>query len=96
MATYIILGHFTQKGIGAAKNSIKRSEDFSKLVESLGGKVEDARWLLGRYDVFLKVSAPSDEIMALILLKSGTHADVQTECFRAFDAVEMKPIFENL
>ena len=46
MATYVVLGNFTDQGIRAAKDSPKRAEAFKKMAETFGshrkGAVLDA------------------------------------------------------
>src|SRR4029450_21748 len=60
MATYIILGNFTDQGIRNIKDSPKREDAFRKLCEKMGAKVKDAYRTMGRYDLAAIVDAPDD------------------------------------
>jgi uncharacterized protein with GYD domain len=84
MATYIILGKFTEQGIRGIKDSPKREDAFRKLCEKAGAKVKDAYRTMGRYDVAAIVDAPDDVTMNAILYSLGALGNIRTETLRAF------------
>jgi uncharacterized protein with GYD domain len=51
MSTYVSLVHWTEQGIKNYKDATRRAEDFSKLVESLGGRLREALYTVGEYDI---------------------------------------------
>jgi uncharacterized protein with GYD domain len=62
MPTYVSLVKFTEQGIGTMKEQgIARSDMVQKNVESLGGKLLDAYYCLGEYDVVAILEFPSNE-----------------------------------
>ena len=58
MATYIILGQFTDQGIRNVKDTAKRADAFKELAKKAGGSVKDIYWPLGQYDLLAIVNAP--------------------------------------
>ena len=58
MATFIVLGSFTDQGIKSIKESPKRSDAFKALAAKAGVKVKDIYWTLGHYDIVTIVEAP--------------------------------------
>jgi uncharacterized protein with GYD domain len=88
MATYIILGKFTEQGIRSIKDSPKREDAFRKLCEKVGAKVKDAYRTMGRYDVAAIVDAPDDVTMNAILYSLGALGNIRTETLRAFTRQE--------
>ena len=88
MATYIILGKFTDQGIRNVKESAKREEAFRKLCENGSVKVKDVYRTMGRYDVAAIVDAPDDVSMNAILYSLGSLGNIRTETLRAFTRQE--------
>jgi len=88
MATYIILGKFTEQGIRNVKESSKREEAFRKLCEKVSAKVKDVYRTMGRYDVAAIVDAPDDVSMNAILYSLGSLGNIRTETLRAFTRQE--------
>lgn len=88
MATYIILGKFTEQGMRNVKESPKREEAFRKLCEKMGAKVKDVYRTMGRYDVAAVVDAPDEVSMNAILYSLGSLGNIRTETLRAFTRQE--------
>lgn len=62
MPTYVSLVKFTEQGISTMKEQgIARSDMVQKNVESLGGKLVDAYYCLGEYDVVAILEFPNNE-----------------------------------
>jgi uncharacterized protein with GYD domain len=66
MATYVVLGNFTDQGIRSVKDTTKRADVIKERAKSLGATVKDIYWTLGQYDTVTIVHAPDE--MALTAL----------------------------
>jgi len=89
MATYIVLGQFTDQGIRNIKDTTKRAEAVKALGKKVGASVQAIYWTLGQYDVALIVEAPDDASVHTLLLGIGAAGNVRTQSLRAFTAAEM-------
>jgi uncharacterized protein with GYD domain len=96
MATYIVLGQFTEKGIRDIKETSKRADNAKKLAKKLGGEVRGLFWTIGRYDVALIIEAPDDETSAVFGMSAGKLGYVRTETLRAFTQPEVDEILGRL
>jgi uncharacterized protein with GYD domain len=96
MATYIVLGHFTEQGIRTINDTVKRSEAFKELAKTVGATAKDLFWTIGQYDVVAIVDAPNDEAITLLGLKMGKLGNIRTETLRAFSRTEMEGILGKL
>jgi uncharacterized protein with GYD domain len=95
MPTYVSLIHWTEQGIKNYKDTTSRAADFSKLVESLGGRVRDLLWTVGEYDIVAVSEFPDDETGTAALLQVGSLGNVRTNTMRAFNADEMGNIIRR-
>jgi uncharacterized protein with GYD domain len=96
MATYIILGQFTEQGIKNVKDTpdeLRRSRIWRK---KFNATVTALYWTLGRFDVAAIVDAQDDKSMNALLLSLGTLGNVRTQTLRAFSADEMGRILGRL
>lgn len=89
MPTYVSLIHWTEQGIKNYKDTTKRLEDFTKLAESEGGRVREALYTVGEYDIVVVTEFPDDETATATLLQVGSLGSVRTNTMRAFTADEM-------
>lgn len=96
MATYIMLGNFTEQGIRNIKDTTKRVESVRALVQKHGGTVKEAYWTMGQYDVMLILDAPDDAAVTSIGLSIGSLGNVRTHTMRAFSAADMGPILSRI
>ena len=92
MATYVVLGNFTDQGIRAAKDSPKRAEAFKKMAETFGINVKELFWTQGRYDVVTVLDAPDEFSSMTLSLSLGALGNVRTESLRAFSAADMTKV----
>jgi uncharacterized protein with GYD domain len=92
MSTYILLGTFTDQGVRAVKDTVKRAQAARDLGKKLGVTVKELYWTLGQYDVTLVADAPDDETMTAFGLSIGSLGNVRTQTLRAFTPDEMSPI----
>ena len=89
MPIYVSLFHWTEQGIKNYKDTASRAQDFSTLVQSVGGRVRELLWTVGEYDIVAVVEFPDDETGTACLLQLGSLGNVRTSTMRAFNAEEM-------
>jgi uncharacterized protein with GYD domain len=95
MPTYVSLVHWTEQGIKNYKDTMKRLEDFTKLAESMGGRVREALYTVGEYDIVVVTEFPDDETATAGLLRVGSLGNIRTNTMRAFTADEMGGIISR-
>jgi uncharacterized protein with GYD domain len=95
MATFIVLGQFTDQGIRKIKATSERADAAKKLAEKFGVKVREIFWTIGRYDLALIVEAPDDETMMALGMSFGKLGNVRTETLRAFSQAEIDEILKK-
>jgi uncharacterized protein with GYD domain len=96
MATYILLGNFTEQGIRNIKDTAKRAEALKGLAKKAGASLKEAYWTLGQYDTVAIFDAPDDEAMTSLALSIGVLGNVRTQVLRAFSTAEIGPIISRL
>lgn len=96
MATYIVLGNFTDQGIRGVKDSVKRAQAFRELAGRFGITVKDIHWTLGSYDIVTTVEAPDEQSATALGLTMGSLGNVRTVTLRAFTAGEMEGIIARM
>lgn len=89
MATYIVLGQFTDQGIRNVKDTTKRAEALKDMAKKAGASIKDVYWTIGQYDIVTVVDAPDDASLTTLLLTVGGLGNVRTQSLRAFNAEEM-------
>jgi uncharacterized protein with GYD domain len=95
MATYVILGNFTEQGIRNVKDSPKRAQAFKEMAQKLGVTIKDIHYTVGRYDL-LAIAEGTDEAVTTALLSVGALGNVRTQTLRAFSAAEFAKMVGNL
>jgi uncharacterized protein with GYD domain len=95
MPIYVSLINWTEQGIRNFRETTKRAQDFTKLVEGSGGKVREIVWTVGEYDIVLVFEFPDDESSVAALLQLGSAGNVRTKTLRGFDAAEMDGIIKR-
>jgi uncharacterized protein with GYD domain len=96
MATYIMLGTFTDQGIRTIKDTTKRVESFRAACQKVGASIKDCYWTLGNVDVVSIFESPDDATMTALALSVGTLGNVKTQVLRAFNSSEMNKILEKM
>ena len=89
MATYIVLGKFTDQGIRNVKATGERANAAKQLAEKFGRTS-------GHYDLVLVVEAPDDKTMMALGMSFGKLGNVRTETLRAFSQAEIDPILVSV
>jgi uncharacterized protein with GYD domain len=96
MATYILLGTFTDQGIRNIKDTTKRAEAVRAMGKKAGVTVEQLYWTLGQYDVAAVLDAPDEETATSLALSIGALGNVRTQLLRAFDEEEIGSIIGRM
>ena len=96
MATYVVLANFTEQGIRAIKDTLKRTEGFKEAAGKFGVSVKDVYWTLGQYDMVATMEGPDDASVTALTLAMSALGNVRTQTLRAFGAVEMKQIIDKM
>lgn len=96
MATYIMLGQFTEQGIRSVKDTTKRAEAVKELAKKSGATVKELYWTLGEFDVACIVEATDDAAATAFFLSVGALGNVRTRSMRAFGAEEMGRILGKM
>lgn len=96
MATYIILGKFTDEGAKDIQNLRERVAANMERGRKLG--INPRAWYLtmGEYDFVVIVEGPDDETMAAQALGVGSAGRSRTETLRAFPLDDVDPILQKL
>jgi uncharacterized protein with GYD domain len=96
MASYILLGNFTEQGIHDGKNTTKRADAIRAAAKKMGITVQEMYWTLGQYDVAAIFDAPDAATMTALALSIGTQGNVRTQILPAFVEDEIGPILSKL
>jgi len=96
MATYIMLGKFTEQGIRNVKDTAKRAEALRAMGKKVGVTVKELYWTLGKFDVATILEAPDEASMTAFGLSVGALGNVRTQTLRAFTAEEIGPILKKI
>jgi len=95
MATYVSLINWTEQGITNFRETTHRAEEFSKVVESVGGTVRELLWTVGEYDIVCVVDFPDEESGVAALLQVGSMGNIRSNTMRAFQAEQMTDIIQR-
>jgi uncharacterized protein with GYD domain len=96
MATYIMLGSFTDQGIRNVKDTAKRAEALRTTAKKVGVTVKEVYWTLGKYDTVAIIDAPDEASVTALGLSVGALGNVRTQTLRAFTAEEIGPILKRV
>ncbi len=95
MTAYVSLINWTDQGITNFPDTTQRAQDFTRLVEGLGGSVRELVWTVGEYDIVCIVEFPDDEAGVAALLQVGSAGNIRSNTMRAFNAEEMAGIIRR-
>jgi uncharacterized protein with GYD domain len=96
MATYIVLGQFTDQGIRNVKDTTKRAAALKESAKKVGASVKGVYWTLGAFDVVTIVEAPDDQSIAALPFSIGSLGNVRTQSLKAFEADEIERVLGKL
>jgi uncharacterized protein with GYD domain len=95
MATYTVLGNFTDQGIRNVKETTHRAEAVEAAARKMGVTVKSIQWTLGKYDVICQFEAPDDQTITAFGLMIGMQGNMRTQTLRTFTRDEMNAILER-
>lgn len=95
MPTYVSLISWTDQGMKNFRDTTTRAKDFTKLVETRGGKVRELVWTVGEYDLVSVIDFPDEESGVAALLQVGSLGNLRSNTMRAFSAREMDSIISQ-
>ena len=96
MATYVVLGDFTEQGIKNVKKTAIRAEEFRQMAIKHGAVLKETFWTLGACDIVQIVEAPDEMAMTALSLSLGALGFARTQTLRAFSETEMKSILTRM
>ena len=96
MAQYVLLTNWTDQGVRAAKDTIKRVAAAKQAWEKIGVRIKDFHWTLGQYDCVVICEAPNDEAMTAACIQLGGAGNARTCTLRAFSESEMEQILKKV
>jgi uncharacterized protein with GYD domain len=96
MATYIVLGQFTDQGVRNIQDTSQRADAAKEMATTFGAEVRDVFWTIGQYDVVLIVEAPDDKTVMALGMSFGKLGNVRTETLRAFSQAEIREIMKKV
>ncbi len=96
MATYIVLGKFTDEGIRDIKNLRQFAEENLRRGQALGLKPKGWYLTMGEYDIVVVVEGPDDETMAAQALGVAVRGRTRTQTLRAFTLDEAEAIIQKV
>lgn len=96
MATYLVLGKLTEKGISTINETPERVKRFKEIAQGEGAKVISWYLLMGKYDVACVLEAPTPEVMAKLALIVGKRGNLRTFTMLAFNENELPNLVSKL
>ena len=96
MATYVVLGQFTDQGIRTIKNSPQRAGQVAEMAKGFGCEMKDVYWTLGQYDIVALIEAPDEQSLSAFGFALGSAGNVRTQTLRAFTKSELGAILGKL
>jgi uncharacterized protein with GYD domain len=96
MPTYIVLGNFTDQGIGNVKDIPKRAEAAKTMAKKTGVTVKETFYTLGAVDFVSILDAPDAASVTAFGLGIGALGNVRTQTLRAFSVADMQKILGKL
>jgi uncharacterized protein with GYD domain len=96
MPKFVMLGHFTEKGIGGVKDTVARARAVREQFAKMGVNAREFFWTMGRYDVVLTFEAPDEETMMRATLAVAMAGNLTTETLRGFGEQEMDRVLSGL
>jgi uncharacterized protein with GYD domain len=95
MATYVVLGKYTEQGGRNINDAVKRLEAVEQRLQQVGGRMLSWHMTLGEYDLVTVLDVPDDQVLQLALevAKVGT---VRTTTMKAFTREEVAAVVSKL
>jgi uncharacterized protein with GYD domain len=95
MPSYVILMTWTDQGVMADRDTIRRREHGDAVAEKHGARIEQVYWTMGHYDIVTVIEAPDDESVTAMMLELTAEGNIKTSTLRAFDHDQMQAIIQR-
>ena len=96
MATYCVLGSFTDQGVRNAKDTLKRADAFKGMAKKCGASVKEVYWAQGQCDIVAILEASDDLAVTSLALSVGALGNVRTQTLRLFSSADMKKVIDKI
>ena len=96
MATYILLGTFTDQGIKNVRETTRRVQQFKDMATKAGAEVREVFWCHGQFDTVAILDAPNSEVASALALSVASLGNIHTQLRRAFTEDDMKTILSQM
>lgn len=96
MACYVVLCNFTDQGIGAVRDTVKRADTAKENAAKLGVNMKEIYWTLGEYDIVTLLEAPDEQSVTAFGLALASLGNVKTQTLRAFTRDETLAILKKI
>lgn len=96
MATFVVLGNFTEQGIRGIKDTAKRAKAFRDTAKAMGVTIKEIFWTLGAFDVVATMEGPNDETVASLMMKVGSLGNLKSQTLRAFSESEVVTLLSKV
>lgn len=96
MATYIVLGSFTEQGARTIKDTTKRADAVRELAKKFGVTAREFYWTMGAHDLVVIFDAPDDAAMTALAMNVAAAGNVRTQTMRAFTRDELNNVIGKL
>lgn len=93
---FIVFGNFSQQGIQKVMNVAECSLEMGTLVTSVGGRLIDLHYTLGRYDFVAFIEAPDEKAMLKALMEVAKFGMMRTETLIAIPAKETAKMVKSV
>ena len=95
MSTYVVLMNWTDQGVRADRDTVRRRDQAETLAEKYGARIEQVYWTMGHYDIVGVIEAPDDETITAMMLELTAAGNLRTATLRAFDHDQMQAIIQR-
>lgn len=85
MVKYVILVNWTDQGAHDYANTLQDAQAVAEAFDGAGGKLVDAYWTMGQYDIVVIAQFPDELAAASAALKINGQGRMRTEILRAFE-----------
>jgi len=96
MPSYVLLVNWTDQGIRAVKDSPKRLDAFKQMLKNAGGELRGFYLTWGAYDLVANLEAPSDDVVARLVLSVASQGNIRTTTLKAFREDEYRKIIGSI
>jgi uncharacterized protein with GYD domain len=96
MPTYVALCRYTEKGLQGVKDSPTRLDAARRMLEEMGGRLDQFFMTLGEYDLVFTYEAPDDACAARFILQLGSLGNVRTTSMKAFPERAYRELLASL